>query len=45
MKEYDKVNVKIKVVDIKDPQNVGKNKTKREIIIADSHYGVLILRN
>ena len=36
MAEGDKVNVRVKVVDIETPKKVGKNLTKQEVIIADS---------
>lgn len=35
MKEYDKVNVQVKVTDVNTPQLVGSNKTKQEVTIAD----------
>lgn len=35
MKEYDKVNVQVKVIDINSPQLVGAGKTKQEVTIAD----------
>ena len=36
MAEYSKANVKVKVIDIKQPQTVGNNKKKQEVVIADS---------
>lgn len=35
MEEYDKVNLKVKVVSIGSPQFVGSGKTKQEIVLAD----------
>ena len=36
LKEFDKVNVKVKVLDTKNPQAVGKQLKKQEITIAES---------
>ena len=36
MAEYSNVNVEVKVIDIKQPQTVGNNKKKQEVVIADS---------
>ncbi len=36
MQEFDRVNVRVKVIDIKKTQYVGNNKKKQEIVIADS---------
>ena len=35
IKEGDKVNVRVKVIDIREAKKVGKNLTKQEVIIAD----------
>ncbi len=35
MKEYNKVNVQVKIIDISTPQLVGAGKTKQEVTIAD----------
>ncbi len=36
IQENDKVNVRIKVIDLKTPQKVGKNKTKQSVTVADN---------
>ena len=36
MKEHSKVNVKVKVIEIKDVQVVGGGKSKQEVVVADS---------
>lgn len=36
MKEYSKVNVKVKVIEIRDVQVVGGGKRKQEVVVADS---------
>lgn len=36
MQEFDRVNVRVKVINIKKTQYIGNNKKKQEIVIADS---------
>ena len=35
-KEYDRVTVKVKVIDVHDPEKVGKNKRKQDVSISDA---------
>ena len=34
--EYDRVTVKVKVIDVRDPEKVGKDKTKQDVSISDA---------
>ena len=42
MPEYTKVNVQVKVIDVKEPQVVGKSKKKQEVTIADQSDNAIL---
>jgi len=42
MPEYTKVNVQVKVTDVKEPQVVGKSKKKQEVTIADQSDNAIL---
>ena len=42
MPEYTKVNVQVKVIDLKEPQVVGKSKKKQEVTIADQSDNAIL---
>jgi hypothetical protein len=45
MKEYDKINVEVKIIDINSPQVVNSGKTKQEVIIADKSATLTLWEN